>query len=96
MRSFNSDLERVRSQENVAIPLLMQGLPKVDAYTRSTDMLKRADLGHRIDNLPSHLSGGEQQRVSIVRAVVHDPKILFADEPTANLDNDSDHTQYRW
>ncbi|MEK7068763.1 MAG: ABC transporter ATP-binding protein [Patescibacteria group bacterium] len=82
-------LPELTALENVALPLLMQGLPKAKAYAKSTEMLKRADLGHRIDNLPSQLSGGEQQRVSIVRAVVHDPKVLFADEPTANLDNDS-------
>jgi putative ABC transport system ATP-binding protein len=46
-------------------------------------------LGHRLNNVPSHMSGGEQQRVSITRAIAHKPKILFADEPTANLDNES-------
>ncbi|MBI4094030.1 ATP-binding cassette domain-containing protein, partial [Candidatus Kaiserbacteria bacterium] len=49
----------------------------------------KAELGVRIGNLPSQLSGGEQLRVSIVRAVAHEPKVLFADEPTANLDNES-------
>lgn len=75
--------------ENVALPLLMQGHAKTHAYTESIRELERAGLGHRINNLPSQLSGGEQQRVSIVRAVAHKPKILFADEPTANLDNQS-------
>ncbi|MFA6095779.1 MAG: ABC transporter ATP-binding protein [Candidatus Paceibacterota bacterium] len=75
--------------ENVAVPLMMQGKPKKDAYKEATLSLMRVGLGHRIDNLPSQLSGGEQQRVSIARALAHKPHILFADEPTANLDNES-------
>ncbi|OGG77312.1 ABC transporter [Candidatus Kaiserbacteria bacterium RIFCSPLOWO2_01_FULL_54_24] len=82
-------LPELTALENVALPLLMQGLSKSAAYAKSTEALKRAELGHRVNNLPSQLSGGEQQRVSIVRAVAHEPKILFADEPTANLDNES-------
>lgn len=82
-------LPELTALENVSLPLLMQGLSKAEAYKKSIPALERAGLGHRINNLPSQLSGGEQQRVSIVRAVAHNPKILFADEPTANLDNDS-------
>ena len=82
-------LPELTALENVAIPLLMADLGKGEAYARSTAALGRAGLGARLNNLPSELSGGEQQRVSIVRAVAHEPKILFADEPTANLDNDS-------
>jgi len=77
--------------ENVMIPLLMKGLSKEKAKTISKKMLERIGLLHRIDNKPSQLSGGEQQRVSIGRATAHDPKILFADEPTANLDTASGH-----
>jgi putative ABC transport system ATP-binding protein len=75
--------------ENIALPLLMQGMDKSEAYKMSEESLKRFNLGHRINNLPSQLSGGEQQRVSVARAIAHKPKILFADEPTANLDNAS-------
>jgi putative ABC transport system ATP-binding protein len=75
--------------ENVALPLLAQKISKRAAYQTATDALERVGLGHRITNLPSQLSGGEQQRVSIARAVAHNPHILFADEPTANLDNQS-------
>ena len=75
--------------ENVALPLLMQNLPSTQAYRKATDALIRVGLEKRFDNLPSQLSGGEQQRVSIARAIAHNPKVLFADEPTANLDNES-------
>lgn len=75
--------------ENVALPLLMMNIPKSDAYIIATKSLERIGLGSKINNLPSQLSGGEQQRVSISRAVAHKPKILFADEPTANLDHES-------
>lgn len=73
--------------ENVALPLLMKGENKVRAYKHAKQMLEKVGLGHRLNNVPSALSGGEQQRVSVARAIVHKPKILFADEPTANLDN---------
>ena len=78
--------------ENVSVPLMMQGMSKQDAYAKARTSLERVGLGHRLDNLPSQLSGGEQQRTSIARALAHGPKILFADEPTANLDNESSRT----
>lgn len=82
-------LPELTALENVALPLLMQGHSKNRAYREATAALERAGLGHRLKNLPSQLSGGEQQRVSIVRAMAHRPQVLFADEPTANLDNES-------
>lgn len=72
--------------ENVMLPLLMRGIDNEQAYKDSVEVLSRFGLSERAENLPSQLSGGEQQRVSIARAVVHKPKILFADEPTASLD----------
>lgn len=78
--------------ENVAVPLMMQGKNKTDSYTYAKFSLERVGLGHRLANLPGQMSGGEQQRVSIARALAHKPKILFADEPTANLDNESSRT----
>ncbi len=75
--------------ENVALPLLMQNIPKAKAYSIARDALTRVRLERHVDQLPSQLSGGEQQRVSISRAIAHKPDILFADEPTANLDNES-------
>ncbi len=78
--------------ENVVVPLLMQGLSEEAAYRVAHESLAKIGLALREKNLPSQLSGGEQQRVSIARAVAHNPKILFADEPTANLDNASSKT----
>lgn len=75
--------------ENTVIPLLMQGLEKLEAYSKAEKALQKIGLGFRLHNLPNQLSGGEQQRVSIARAIAHDPKIIFADEPTANLDSET-------
>lgn len=82
-------LPELTALENVSLPLLMQGLSTRDAYAKGTEALVKVGIGHRLQNLPSQLSGGEQQRVSVARAVAHNPNVLFADEPTANLDNES-------
>ena len=82
-------LPEMTALENVALPLLMQNLSEKVAYQKATEALVRVGLEKRLNSLPSKLSGGEQQRVSIARGIAHDPKILFADEPTANLDNES-------
>lgn len=73
--------------ENVMVPLIMQGLSIAEAKELATKSLERIGLGHRLGNRPNQLSGGEQQRVSVARATAQNPRILFADEPTANLDN---------
>jgi len=75
--------------ENVLLPLLMQGETMIEAEKKAKESLIRIGLGDRMDNIPSKLSGGQQQRVSIARAIAHNPKIIFADEPTANLDTET-------
>lgn len=84
-------LPELTATENVALPLLMQNVDPKVAYAKAQEALLKVKLGHRINNIPSHMSGGEQQRVSVARAIAHSPKILFADEPTANLDNEASH-----
>jgi len=85
-------LPTLTATENVMLPLLMQSLDKKSALTKAQEALTRVQLSDKYDNLPSQLSGGQQQRVSIARSIVHKPKILFADEPTANLDTYSSKT----
>lgn len=84
-------LPELTALENIMVPLLMQGVRKRDAQAKAQDVLQQVGLERHGKNLPSELSGGEQQRVSIARAITHHPKILFADEPTANLDLTSSH-----
>lgn len=82
-------LPSLSALENTMIPLLMQGYSSEQATVKAKKALEKVGLLDRINNLPSELSGGQQQRVSIARAIAHDPKIIFADEPTANLDSET-------
>ncbi len=82
-------LPELTALENVMLPMLMQGGNKASVKQKARHALERIGLTDKTNNLPSQLSGGQQQRVSIARAIAHHPHILFADEPTANLDSES-------
>jgi len=82
-------LPTLTAAENVALPMLMQGIDQDTAMKRAVEALDKVGIKDKRNNLPNQMSGGQQQRVSIARAIAHKPKILFADEPTANLDTES-------
>jgi putative ABC transport system ATP-binding protein len=77
------------AQKNVELPLVFQGAGVTERSKRAAELLKQVGLGHRMEHKPSQMSGGEQQRVAIARALVGNPTIIFADEPTGNLDTKS-------
>jgi putative ABC transport system ATP-binding protein len=85
-QSFNL-LQRTTSLENVMLPLKYSKVPKGEWKSKATNMLELVGLGDRIKNKSNELSGGQKQRVAIARALVNDPSIVFADEPTGNLDS---------
>lgn len=79
-------LPALTALENVALPLVFEGVPPKERYRRALEMLKRVGLADRVHHRPGEMSGGQQQRVSIARALVNTPRVIFADEPTGNLD----------
>jgi len=85
-QSFNL-IPTLSAWENVALPLFPLKMTAEERKRRATELLEQMEMGHRMEHLPSALSGGEKQRVAIARALVNRPKVIFADEPTGNLDS---------
>lgn len=84
-QSFNL-VPTMTALENVAMPRIFKGVPPREAQDDAAEVLDRVGLGHRLEHLPSQVSGGQQQRIAIARALVNKPLIILADEPTGNLD----------
>ena len=86
---FHQLLPEFTALENVCIPAFIKGTNKADAEKRAKELLDFLGLSHRYNHKPSELSGGEQQRVAVARALVNNPELIFADEPSGNLDSES-------
>jgi len=80
-------LPRLSAAENVALPLRYTATPAEQALQRAETLLQQVGLGHRMHHKPAEMSGGQRQRVAIARALINNPKVIFADEPTGNLDS---------
>ncbi|MEM8896853.1 MAG: ABC transporter ATP-binding protein [Bacteroidota bacterium] len=91
---FHHLLPEFTALENVCIPAFIAGVNKQTAIEKSTALLDRLGLKERLQHKPSALSGGEQQRVAVARAIINDPKLVLADEPTGNLDSANSHALY--
>jgi len=88
---FHHLLPEFSALENVAMPLLIQDINYKESYQQAREILKEVELENYCNSKPSQLSGGQQQRVAIARAIVGKPKLILADEPTGNLDNELAH-----
>ncbi len=87
-QSFNL-IPELTALENVMLPMWIIGVPEEEAEIRAKQLLERVGLGHRLNFIPAKLSGGQKQRVAIARALANNPSIIFGDEPTGNLDEDT-------
>ncbi|WP_394740803.1 ABC transporter ATP-binding protein [Natronococcus roseus] len=88
-QTFNL-MPRLNAVENVALPQLFQGVGRDERRERARELLERVGLGDRIDHVPNELSGGQRQRVALARALVNDPALVLADEPSGNLDTETE------
>jgi len=86
---FHHLLPEFTAIENVCMPGLIQGISKKEAMIRASELLHKLGLGSRLEHKPNELSGGEQQRVAVARALMNSPKVIFADEPSGNLDTEN-------
>ena len=86
---FHQLLPEFTALENVCLPAFIKGTKKADAEKRAAEILDFLGLSHRYDHKPNELSGGEQQRVAVARALINNPDLIFADEPSGNLDSES-------
>ncbi|WP_373518627.1 ABC transporter ATP-binding protein [Pricia sp.] len=92
---FHQLLPEFTALENVCIPAFIKNTPKAKAEAKAKELLDFLGLSKRYDHKPNELSGGEQQRVAVARALVNDPSIIFADEPSGNLDSESADNLHR-
>ncbi|MDB9882749.1 ABC transporter ATP-binding protein [Bacteroidia bacterium] len=86
---FHHLLPEFTALENVSMPAFINGQSKKEAAVRATELLKMLGLGNRLEHKPNELSGGEQQRVAVARGLMNSPKVIFADEPSGNLDTEN-------
>ncbi|MDE5954434.1 MAG: ABC transporter ATP-binding protein [Duncaniella sp.] len=92
---FHQLLPEFSLEENVALPALIGGTKRNEAFSHARRLLDELGLGNRLDHRPSQLSGGERQRAAVARALINDPKVILADEPTGSLDSHNREELYK-
>ncbi|MDE5916351.1 ABC transporter ATP-binding protein [uncultured Duncaniella sp.] len=92
---FHQLLPEFSLEENVALPALIGGTKRNEAFSHARKLLDELGLGNRLDHRPSQLSGGERQRAAVARALINDPKVILADEPTGSLDSHNREELYK-